>query len=76
MKVGLRDTRDENISTEEETVLLSDGNSDNRSDAQQGNLLWILTPVLMSLNSNMAAWNMAAFTAWKRSNSAVETREW
>ena len=45
---------DDNISPEEETVLLSDGNSDNRLDTQQGNLLLILTPVLTSLNSNMA----------------------
>ena len=40
---------DDNISPEDE------GNSDDRSDAQQGNLLRLLTPVLTSLNSNMAA---------------------
>ena len=45
----------DNISPEDETALLADGNSDYRMDAQQDNLLRLLTPVLTSLNSNMAA---------------------
>lgn len=44
-----------NISLEDETALLADGISDDRMDAQQDNLLRLLTPVLASLNSNMAA---------------------
>ena len=42
---------DNNISPEDETALLSDGNSDDRLEVQQGNLLQVLT----SLNSNMVA---------------------
>ena len=45
----------DNISPEDETALLADGNSDERVDAQQDNLLRLLTPVLTSLNLNVAA---------------------
>jgi len=45
----------DNISLEDETALLADGNSDERVNAQQDNLLRLLTPMLTSLNSNMAA---------------------
>ena len=43
----------DNITLDEETALLSDG----QIEAQQGNLLQLLTPVLMSLNTNMTAMN-------------------
>ena len=45
----------DNISPEDETALLADGNSDERVDAPQDSLLRLLTPVLTSLNSNMTA---------------------
>ena len=55
----------DNISPEDETALLADGNSDERVDAQQDNLLRLLTPMLTSLNSHMAA----ASESLKRINS-------
>ena len=44
----------DNISPEDETALLADGTSEERMDAQQDNFLHLLTPVLTSINSNMA----------------------
>ena len=54
-KLASEKKMNDNISPEDETALLADGNSDERVDAQQDNLLRLLTPVLTSLNSNMTA---------------------